>query len=301
MRAEARRNTLFIIDPQNDFIGMSDGSPHYDPPRGGKGSVPVAHLPVRGAVKDMIRLSTFVDNDANGEGIDDIVVTLDTHEVRDKKKHRRPADIGHPSYWRDAQGKAPAPMTFITKDDVVSGKWRPRGRVSLERTIEYLEQTGGQMVWPRHCVDRTWGHKVYRPLAIALAKWEKRTGKKVHYVRKGMYPHSEQYGAFAAAVPSKTFKSTRFNFPLLHRLTGSGKVWVAGEASSHCVASTVTQASLYMTREQKAKWTLLTDCMSPVDAVPGLDFPKLAAEFLDGFEIMGMTKAASTKQLAAAA
>lgn len=71
---------LFIIDPQNDFIGTDAGAPLE-----GK-----ATLPVTGGEGDMQRLAGMVRR-VRGK-LDDIIVTLDSH---------RPIDVAHPAMWRD--------------------------------------------------------------------------------------------------------------------------------------------------------------------------------------------------------
>lgn len=51
--------------------------------------------------------------------IDDIIVTLDTHN---------PEHIAHALFWNSAQdgsGVQPVPFQKITYDDVLSGKWFP--------------------------------------------------------------------------------------------------------------------------------------------------------------------------------
>ena len=75
---------LLVIDPQKDFCD------------------PTGALYVKGAEKDMERLAAMVDK--NGDKIDDIRVTLDSHQ----KIH-----IAHPICWQDAKGNHPAPFTII--------------------------------------------------------------------------------------------------------------------------------------------------------------------------------------------
>lgn len=244
-----RNNILFGIDCQNSFMGHSDGRPYE-----GR-----AELPVAGAIEDMNRLAAYIDADANGEGIDDIVLTLDTHETLFGDR-----DIGHPHYWRDTAGNHPAPFTQISFNDVADKKWMPYDPSLSEKTLHYLSAVGTHMVWPLHCRLGTWGHDVYEPLNAAITRWTKRTGKNPWVVRKGMNCHSEQYGAFEAAVPDPNDPTTQFNWTLLNHLRKATKVWVAGEAKSHCVKTTIEQAAAKLSTEEIRKFVLLTDCMSSV-------------------------------------
>jgi nicotinamidase-related amidase len=75
------------------------------------------------------------------------------------------------------------------------------------------------------------------------------------------------------------------------------QVVVAGEASSHCVLSTVNQIAENIGEEHIKKFVLLTDCMSPVGALPGADFPAIAAEWMKNMEKKGMKLATSDSYL----
>jgi len=90
---------LLIIDPQVDF----------HPPSGS--------LAVPGADHDAERVAALIEK--NISSIDAIFVTLDSHHA---------LHIGHPLFWKDgATGEHPAPMTFISAEDVKAGKWVPVG------------------------------------------------------------------------------------------------------------------------------------------------------------------------------
>jgi nicotinamidase-related amidase len=255
-----RNNILFVIDPQNSFMGHINGRVYQVV---SATEVETAELPVAGAVDDMDRLVRFIDSDGNGEGIDDIVLTLDTHEWLFKDR-----DIGHAHYWKSALGAQPDPFTVISFDDIVNRKWMPFDPELGEQVLNYFSKIDTQMVWPRHCILGTWGHDIYDPLNKAIARWTNRTGNRPWPIKKGMNCHTEQYGAFEAAVPDKNDPTTEFNWTLLNHLKKATCVWVAGEAKSHCVKVSVEQAVAKLSATEIAQWTLLEDCMS---CVPGFE------------------------------
>ncbi len=88
--------TLFIIDPQEDFIDE-----------------PGAALPVKGAANNMLNLIDLLT--FAGDKINRIVVALDQHPVN---------HIAHADMWVDAQRQSPAPYTAISDVDVKAGLWR---------------------------------------------------------------------------------------------------------------------------------------------------------------------------------
>jgi|SRR3989344_5189902 len=230
---------LLIVDPQNDFMGNDDGTPYQECGN-------TASLSVKGAVADMKRLARFIDVNTP----DKVVVTRDKHP----KKH-----VGHAAYWINENGEHPDVFSQVSVDDVASGKWMRWDGRSVQ-PFDTLSASGPQTIWPEHCVADTWGFEVQTDLAAALARWEERTGKKVICLDKGMDPDLEEYGCFEAADHLKGVRTI---------------IYVAGEASSHCVKATLEHAASVLDRTTVRKFVILTDCMSPV---PG--FEKVAVDFL---------------------
>lgn len=278
------KNLLFIIDPQVDFMSFLDGRlPELE------GAKPA--LPVAGACEDMNRLSQYIEE--RFAEIDEIVVTLDTHELPGSIP-----DIGHPSFWTNGRGAPPEPFTPITLKDVEGRVWTPRDHSLMPQVKAYLEKVGTQVVWRRHCVDGTPGHRVYSRLRLALDFWERQTGRKVTYVRKGMNPLTEQYGVFEAAVPNPYDPSTQFNEKLLQQVAEASQVVVAGEALDFCVKTSIEQAAAKLPPEALTRFTLLVDCMSPVN----LDGKNtVGKKFLADMCKLGMHTAKSTDKAKLAA
>jgi nicotinamidase/pyrazinamidase len=283
---------LVVIDPQNDFIGMQDGSPysvnHTD------GTVDLASLPVKGAYDDMTRLATMVDR--IGRRLDDIHVTLDSHQD---------IDVGHPGMWMDQNGNEPAPFTLISAADIAAGIWTTRNPSLRNRMLAYaqaLESSASHYkicVWPVHCVIGSWGHNVQPILHKSLRRWSVQQFATIDYVTKGSNPFTEHYGALQAEVPDPSDPSTSLNTGFLDVLVNADIVVVAGEASSHCVLKTVQQIADNIGDEHVKKFHLLTDCMSPVPAIPNvIDFPAIAQAWLKDMKGRGMTLTTSTEFLA---
>lgn len=267
---------LLIIDPQNDFMDMSDSA-----------------LPVPGAVNDMQRTAALIDR--VGVKLTDIHVTLDSHRL---------IDIAHLAWWMDKNGNPPAPFTIISVDDVQNGIWAPRNPVFRKKTLEYVQQldAGGKYplcIWPPHCLIGTWGHNVQEDLNTALQRWSEKEFAMVDYVTKGSNPWTEHYGALMAEVPDPSDPGTALNTDFLQILAEADIVVVAGEALSHCVKETVQQIADNIGSDQVKKFRILTDCTSPVPAVPnGPDFPQIAEDWLREMEKLGMQLTTSVEFLA---
>ncbi len=261
MRAE-----LIIIDPQNDFMDTAS-----------------ATLPVPGATADMQRLATMINR--IGRRLDDIHVTLDSHRV---------IDVAHPGMWRNVDGAPPNPFTIITADDIENGIWLPRNPGFRARLLGYARALAAQgnyplMIWPEHCLIGSPGHNVQPDLLAALQNWERREFANVDYVVKGTNTFTEHFGALMAEVPDPNDPSTQLNSAFLNLLAGADIIAIAGEALSHCVKSTIDQIVKNIGPDQLAKFVILTDCSSPVPAVPGgPDFPAIAEAWLKDMEVRGM-------------
>jgi len=226
---------LFLIDCQNDFINGA--------------------LPVKGAVKDMERLTDFIDK--HSSEIDEVYATLDSH---------RTIHIAHPIWWVNSNGDHPAPYTIITKDDVNSSKWIANNIAYTSYSIDYVTQLGSMMVWPPHCLIGTEGHAIVSNVHEALQRWEKKHFKTVNYINKGSNIKTEHFSAIKASVVDSSDHSTDLNRELIDSLEGK-LVYIAGEASSHCVADTTSDLIFnFKNIENAKKVTLLSDIMSPVPA-----------------------------------
>lgn len=275
---------LVIIDPQNDFMDIiaNPGDP-IGLDLGGATKFR-STLPVPGALGDMNRVAALIKR--IGKRLDDIHVTLDSHRV---------IDVAHPGFWRDQNGKPPAPFTLIAHDDVRNRIWSPRGEHHRQRMLDYtaaLEKAAkfALMIWPEHCLIGSWGHNVVDVLKHELDAWERSEFANVDYVTKGTNAFTEHYGALMAEVPDPNDPSTQLNGEFISVLQDADIIGIAGEASSHCVKTTIEQIVDNIGDSHLSKINLLTDCMSPVPQAPGSpDFPAIAASFLEGMKARGLT------------
>lgn len=280
---------LLGIDPQIDFMGDDSGNPFTEELTSGQ--IRTASLPVPGAIADMERFAALVDRIA--PRLSDIHITLDTH---------RTMHIAHPEFWVDENGNHPIPLiTMISADDVRNDIWRPR--VRKDYVISYLEALAADgkfphIIWPPHCRIGTWGHGVYPALEAALTRWERERVGCVNFVTKGSSLWTEHFGGLAAQVQDPSDPSTQLNTGLIRIFQEADIIGVGGEALSHCMKTTVEQIADNIGDEHIGKIHLITDCMSPVAAVPGADFPEIGRQFLRDMEARGVTLTTSDQFLA---
>ncbi|MCW3480336.1 isochorismatase family protein [Neisseriaceae bacterium JH1-16] len=243
---------LLIIDPQNDFCDL-----------------PGAALPVADASADLQRVAELIER--HGERLSGITVTLDSHHSY---------DIAHGSYWRDAEGNAPL-FTPIMLADVEAGRWQPVDEAKLAHVRAYLAEVE-LFIWPEHCLVGSWGHNIYAPLNAALQGWERQRHQTVTTLFKGLNPDTEHFSAFEADRPQADDPDTGFDARRIAQLRDADRVLVAGEALSHCVASSVRSLIRHLGPDFAARLVLLEDAASPV---PG--FEALGDAFVAEFRQQG--------------
>lgn len=267
---------LLVIDPQNDFCDLPED---WRPAHASAGRLRPS-LPVAGAHADMQRLARWLERE--GDRLDAVTVTLDSHQRY---------DIAHPAFWRTGSGADVAPFTAIRASQVRDGEFLPRNEDALARALDYLDALEAQsrytlMVWPVHCEVGSWGHGVHADLLAACGQWQQRRQRAVHHVFKGLNPWTEHYSALRAEVPDPADPATQLNTALLAQLDQAELLIVAGEASSHCVRSTVEHLVEYLPRPQRI--VLMHDAMSPV---PG--FEPAHHDFLAAMQARGLRLASS--------
>ena len=273
---------LLIIDPQNDFCDVPAAWRPVDPLTG---AAVAPALPVAGAHADMRRTAALIR--AAGAALTDITVTLDSHHH---------VDIAHPTFWKKPDGAAVTPFTTITAAQVRAGEFQPRDPAALPRTLAYLDELESRgrytlMVWPVHCEIGTWGHGVHADVRAAYNQWEQTQLRGVAKVTKGENPWTEHYSAIQAEVPDAADDHTQMNAALLADLDRADTLFIAGEASSHCVRATTEHIVANLPGRRPERIVLLTDCMSPVggfEAQHALFFDEMRAQ---GVRLMSSVEA----------
>jgi nicotinamidase-related amidase len=259
---------LLIIDPQVCFC--QEGASLY----------------VKGASEDSARLSALFFQ--KPELFDTIDISLDMHQ-RD--------DVAHPSYWINSEGKHPEVFTQITLQDLVEGKWVPVNPAYNSKMLAYLqfldkEKKFTHTIWPPHAIAGTKDVNIVDVLLTGLLNWEKINKKSFHTHIKGMDRHSEHYGIFQGEGPGQ-----EFNHKLIHELfQNENEVYVAGQAKSHCVATSLKQI-LEKYPQYISQITLISDATSNVSG-----FEHIADSIYEELERAGMqittTVKLSEKELA---
>ncbi len=284
---------LMVIDEQNTFC-----IPGYELYVGGRSGT--------GAVDDTRRLCEFIYRNLNK--ITKIHATMDSHTAQ---------QIFHPVFFIGQKGEHPAPYTDICSKDIRTGKWRVNpaivGRVPgpdynwlQSYVLEYctqLENAGkfGLTIWPYHAMLGGVGHALVSSFHEAAFFHSMARDTDVDPHTKGGNPLDESYSAlrpeilFAMGQPIAQ-KSTEF----IKAISSVDKLYVAGQAKSHCVAWTVADLLEEIQTADPAmakKVYLLEDCMSPV-VVPGVvDHTDATNETFARFAKAGMNIVRSTDSI----
>jgi nicotinamidase-related amidase len=215
-------NMLLIIDAQNDFC-QPDGP-----------------LFVEGAVEDCSRLADFIHD--NLDQFKNICATLDSHFL---------LHVAHPLYWKEPAGDffftQVKPGTTITLEDFKTGKYVPYSDSEevLEVTEYYLTELKNRgkndlHIWPPHCLIGTEGHNIYPSVMESILEWQQADARRVpNLVMKGSNVYTEHFSVIEAEVPLPNDPTTQINFMLIGGLISFERIFIAGQAKSHCVAATV--------------------------------------------------------------
>jgi len=269
--------TLLLIDVQKDFH-------------------PGGSLAIDSASEDAERITNIIRRSLKeSTSIDRLVATMDSHH----KLH-----IAHPKFWLSgADNEPPPPFTIISSRDIKTGKWKPRPNLKLpvgkdlvngslmnsqydkegnldlvQYCIEYtsaLEKKGRFQlcIWPEHCLIGTEGHQLVTNVQEAMDEWSDVTGGNIEFIMKGENLLTEMYSALQAEVPISS--ATSYNQNFLNSLRQSERLYIVGQAMSHCVHYTTRDIVAKWPKSERHKICVITDCMSPVPS-----FEKDAEKFL---------------------
>lgn len=233
-----KKNTAVLgIDIQNDFTR------------------PNGELYVPGSENDVWRIYAFFEE--CGRYIDYTALSMDSHQ---------PIHIANQIYWKDKEGYPPALFTTITAEAVAKGKWKPQFNQDL--ALDYLtklEATGQSCtIWPRHCVQGSWGWALNESLYKALHAWCVLYDRQYELFFKGSHRSTEHYSIFKAAVEIPDAPETKLNTHLLDILSSYERILVMGESADFCVVNSLYDM-ITARPEITERIIVFTDCMSWID------------------------------------
>ena len=263
--ASSGRISLLLIDVQNTFC-----LPGFELFVGGRSG--------NGAVEDNVRLCQFIYR--NLDKLTHIIATMDTHKSQ---------QIFHPIFFINAQGDHPAPYTDIHVDELQSGKWTfnpalaPQfgiapeyGQQMVLHYAETLKKVGkyALTVWPYHAMLGGIGHALVPAVEEAIFFHSHVRTDQPHFAIKGDRPFTENYSVVGPEVLTGPMGEVLGGHDpqFIQHLQEVDKLYIAGQAKSHCVAWTVQDLLddiLAVDPQLAKKVYLLEDCSSAV-VVPGV-------------------------------
>jgi nicotinamidase-related amidase len=290
--ADEQRICLLAIDIQNTFC-----IPDFELFVGGRSGM--------GAVEDNRRLCEFIYR--NLGQITQIVPTLDTHTA---------IQIFHPIFWVDDVGEHPTPAaTMITLEDVQKGVWKVNPAIasalangnyqSLQNHAFHYTQRLTEdgkyplTIWPYHSMLGGIGHALVSAVEEAVFFHCIARSSQTLFEIKGNHPLTENYSVLRPEVliSAEGGEIATKNTPLIQNLLDFDRVYIAGQAKSHCVAWTIADLlTEIQTRDPQLaqKVYLLEDCTSPVVVPDVVDFTEQADAAFQRFAAAGMKVVRST-------
>src|SRR5689334_7933583 len=258
--ASEEKIALLLIDVQNTFC-----MPGFELFVGGRSGT--------GAVDDNVRLCEFIYK--NIGTLTHLTATMDTHTAH---------QIFHPIFFVDKAGNHPTPYTDIHLDDLTSNKWKfnPALAANYDIAPEYgqqmrihyaeaLERKGkyALTIWPYHAMLGGIGHALVPAVEEAIFFHSIARLSPPDFEIKGDKPFTENYSVIGPEVLSGPMGESlgARDMQFVQRLEGVDRLYIAGQAKSHCVAWTVSDLleDIQATDPDLAKKVyLLEDCSSPV-------------------------------------
>lgn len=290
--SDARRNHLVLIDVQRDFC-FPEGTLYV----GGRSGV--------GALEDNDRIARFIYG--NLSRISEITCTLDTH---------LPFQIFFAPFWVDRDGAALTAHRTISVEDIRDGAVRPNPDIVaaagapdlawLTKQVlfyaESLSRAGKYVLylWPPHVLAGGDGHALVGVIQEARLFHAFARGARNGVEIKGLHPLTENYSVFSPEVLQAHDGSSlaNRNGALLDSLLQEDRLIIAGQASSHCVKSSIDdllEAICQKDANLAKRVYVLEDAMSavavPDPSSPGsffADFTDAARAALDRYREAGM-------------
>ncbi len=292
--SDKRIITLLIIDQQNDFCQP-------------EGTLFAAGRSGDGAIRDSRNIADFIYN--NCDVLTNTFATLDTHFG---------FQIFFPSFWLNQNDQHPDPHTIITTEAIDKGEFRPNPAVAnficngnygwLQKQCRFyteaLEKAGKYQLylWPGHTILGSTGHALVGIIQEATMFHGFVRGSQPGREIKGGNPLTENYSVLSPEVLERFDGKplAQRNVAFIEKLMHSDAVIICGEASSHCVKSSIDDlldAISVQDPELAKKVYIMEDCMSAVVVPGGLDFTPQADAALKRFQDAGMNVVKSTDEI----
>jgi nicotinamidase-related amidase len=286
------RVNLLLIDVQNTFC-----LPGFELFVGGDSGM--------AAVEDNRRLCAFLYR--NLGRITDITLTMDTHQA---------IQVFHALYLVDADGNHPVPFTLVSAEQVAAGEWRfnpaaaaalgvsqEKAQADLAHYVRALEEDGRYelTIWPYHAMLGGIGHAIVPAVEEAVFFHSVARYAQPRFEIKGRNPFTEHYSALGPEVTEDSAGEPlgAVNQAMVEMVGEYDLTVIAGQAKSHCVASTVSGLLAHLQRIDPAlakRVVLLEDCTSPI-VTPGMDYTPMADAAYQRFAEGGMKVVRSTDPL----
>jgi nicotinamidase-related amidase len=299
--SDQKRVALLLIDVQRDFC-HTEGTLYV----GGRSGM--------GAIEDSKRIAEFVYR--NMDRITSVIPTMDTHQA---------IQIFSPSFWTDQDRQPLSPHLLIDGNmKVLTPDGKPTGQravvnpaithqvtgadnyVWLEKQAAFytaeLARKGKYLLylWPEHCMLGSIGYSLVGVVQEAHMFHSYVRSAQNEPQIKGGNPLTENYSIFGPEVTKRHDGKGDFvqkNMAFLRTLLDNDEIVIAGQASSHCVKSSIDDLLDEILAKDPAlakKVTLLRDCTSAV-VVPGVvDYTDQAEQAFDRYAAAGMKIVSST-------
>lgn len=282
---DRRRVGLVLVDVQNTFC-----LPEFE--------LFVAGRSGKGALDDASRTCEFIYG--NIGRLTQIAATLDTHSA---------AQVFHPVFWVDAEGRHPEPHTVISVEDVEKRRYRPNPALAQALglpdgfdidayALHYVKTLHDVakyplIVWPYHAMVGGIGHALASSIEEAVFFHGIARQTRSRFEIKGSHPLTEHYSVLRPEVLVDHRGDTigERNVKLISALLEFDALVIAGQAKSHCVAWTVGDLLAEVQRRDEAlarRIYLLEDCTSPVVVKGVVDFTDPADALFARFADAGM-------------
>lgn len=285
--------SLLLIDVQNTFC-----IPNFELFVGGRSG--------NGAVEDNMRLCEFIYK--NIGDITHITTTMDTHYAH---------QIFHPNFFVDENGNHPTPYSNIHVADLQNNKWKfnlnlakqfniapDYGQQMMIHYAEALEKKGkyALTIWPYHAMLGGLGHALVPAVEEAIFFHSIARNSQADFEIKGNKIFTENYSAIGPEVLTGPMSETlgSRNSKFIEHLLEVDRLYIAGQAKSHCVAWTISDLLddiQAVDSELAKKVYLLEDCSTPVVVPNVIDHTDAANEAFNRFAKAGMKVVKSTDEI----